>query len=354
MSFDDGWAAIHMEMPARVPRTEYSAQTNWALVRQVTGINVDNDSTPEEQLKARQAFIAPSAWNYDFHWNTLIGRLEFVEMCTSMGHAVYADGGVDYRDDACCPFRDAEEVLRFDPWDAFGKKDAAELRRRFETHYRDSCQAQPDGVNMTGVYISCVSGLIDLFGWEMLLTAAGTDPVRFGALTNRYCSWVQQYYDALAEADVPVVMMHDDMVWTEGAIFHPDWYRAYVFPNYRRLLAPLIDAGKKIMFTSDGNYTEFIDDIAACGVNGFVMEPTTDMRYIAERYGKTHVMVGNADTRILLSGTREAIRLEVERCMAIGKGCPGFFMAVGNHIPPNTPVENALYYNEVYEELSRR
>jgi uroporphyrinogen-III decarboxylase len=78
------------------------------------------------------------------------------------------------------------------------------------------------------------------------------------------------------------------------------------------------------------------------------------MAYIAERYGKTHVFVGNADTRILLYGTKKQIRAEVERCMAIGKRCPGFFMAVGNHIPPNTPVENALYYNEVYEELSRR
>ena len=33
---------------------------------------------------------------------------------------------------------------------------------------------------------------------------------------------------------------------------------------------------------------------------------------------------------------------------------PGFFMAVGNHIPANTPVDNALYYNEIYEQLSRR
>ena len=40
--------------------------------------------------------------------------------------------------------------------------------------------------------------------------------------------------------------------------------------------------------------------------------------------------------------------------MSIGRACPGFFMAVGNHMPPNTPVENALYYNEVYEELSKR
>jgi len=56
----------------------------------------------------------------------------------------------------------------------------------------------------------------------------------------------------------------------------------------------------------------------------------------------------------MLAGTRREIRAEVERCMAMGKACPGFFMAVGNHIAPNTPVDSALYYNEVYEELSRR
>ena len=33
---------------------------------------------------------------------------------------------------------------------------------------------------------------------------------------------------------------------------------------------------------------------------------------------------------------------------------PGSFMAVGNCIPHNTPVENALYYNQVYEELCWR
>jgi len=108
------------------------------------------------------------------------------------------------------------------------------------------------------------------------------------------------------------------------------------------------------MYTCDGDYTMFVDDIATAGVDGFVMEPATDMAYIAEKYGKTHSFVGNADTRILLDGTKQQIRDEVARCMDIGKDCPGFFMAVGNHIPPNTPVENALYYNEVYNELGRR
>lgn len=66
------------------------------------------------------------------------------------------------------------------------------------------------------------------------------------------------------------------------------------------------------------------------------------------------MFIGNADTRILLGGSREDIYREVKRCMDIGKGCPGYFMAVGNHIPANTPVDSVLYYNEVYEKLSRR
>ena len=352
MSYEDGWAAINLEMPKRIPRTEYSAEGHWDLIKAVTGIEVNVDSPGEVKEEAQLAFMR--AWNYDFFWGTLIGGAEFGDVRTDMGHAEYAAGGVDRRDTIHCPFNDPEEVLAFDPWEAFGKKDAGELTRRFEEDYRARCRRTPFGVNMTGIYVTLVSGLIDLFGWDMLLMAAGLDPKGFGEVANRYASWIQQYFNALAAADVPVVMVHDDMVWTSGAIFHPDWYRKYVFPNYKKYLRPLIEAGKKIIFCSDGTFNEFIDDIAETGVNGFVFEPTTSLEYIAEKYGKTHVIVGNADTRILLSGTKERIRAEVERCMSIGRNCPGYFLAVGNHIPSNTPVENALYYNKVYEELSHR
>ncbi len=151
-----------------------------------------------------------------------------------------------------------------------------------------------------------------------------------------------------------MVYSHDDIVWTSGAIFHPSWYRRYLFPNLKKLYAPLIESGKKVLFISDGCYTEFVDDIAACGVHGFFFEPLTDLAVLAERYGKTHVLIGNVDTRVLLTGSRARIRAEVERCMAIGKDCPGYFIGVTNMIPANTPIESALYYNQVYEELCRR
>ena len=352
MSYEDGWSAINLQMPARVPHTEYSVESHWEVVRAVTGLDVNPYSPDEEKRKASCALI--NAWNYDFIWSTLVGGELFVKYKTDMGHAEYASGGIDRRDTIYCPFKTPEEVLEFNFLDTYGSCDKSAWKSRFEQHYQENCVVYPNAVNMTGIYVTLISGFIDIFGWDMLLFAAGTDPVAFGTLAKRYADFMLPYFEALAEADVPVVMVHDDLVWSSGPIFSPKWYRQYVFPNLERYFDPLRQAGKKIMFTSDGNYTEFIDDLAECGVNGFILEPMTDMAYIAERYGKTHVFIGNADTRILLNGSQPDIVAEVERCMAIGKHCPGFFMAVGNHIPANTPVASVLYYMRVYQELSKR
>ncbi len=352
MSRADGWAAINLEMPDRVPRTEYSAEGHWQLVAAVTGFQVTSESTAEVRDLAARAF--KRAWNYDFIWSIRIHNQIFGDKRTTMGHAKYASGGVDFDQDVHALFSEPEDALLFDPWELYGPIDHQAEVEAFNRHYEGNLAADPEAVAMTGIYTTCMSGLIEVFGWDTLLCAAGIDAAGFGEVTNRYCDWMAQYFRALADSAAPVVMVHDDIVWTSGAFLHPDWYRKYLFPNYKKMFAPLIESGKKIMYTSDGNFTEFIDDIADCGVNGFVMEPTTDMGYIAEKYGKTHFFVGNADTRILLSGTRDEIEGEVKRCMDIGKKCPGFFMAVGNHIPSNTPVENAMIYQDAYLRYGKR
>ncbi len=357
MSVEIGMAALTLKTAPRVARTEggYSADRHWDLVKAVTGIEVTSQSSPEEQQAASCAFV--KAWDYDYVWSILIYNQIFGDLRTSMGHAVYDAGGTDFRDDRAahnCPFKTPEEVLDFDPWKAYGKIDHAKTVKEFEDHYKSQCKQYPNAVNSTGIYVTCISGFIEIFGWDMFLLAAGVDMKRFGQMTHRYASWMQQYFDALADCNVPVVMIHDDIVWTSGAFMPPAWYREYVFPNYKKYFAPLQDAKKIILYTSDGSYTEFIDDIAGCGINGFVLEPTTDMAYMAKQYGKTHSFQGNADTRILLNGTKEEIYAEVKRCMDIGKQYPGFFMTVGNHIPSNTPVDAALYYDEVVRQMSKR
>ncbi len=351
MSLECGMAALRLEMPDRVPRTEYTAaEHHFPLIRKVTGLDVDENSSPEEKAAARRAFR--KAWTYDFNLDVLIYGSEFGQYRTRMGHAVFS--GTDFDSEQEQLFEDPEDALEFDAVELLGKRDHGELVRRFNEDYRMHQADLPDEVPMTGTYVTLMSGLIDLFGWDTMLGTCGIDPEGFGHVADRYAQWMQQYMDALADSEADYVLIHDDIVWTSGAFFHPEWYRKYIFPNYRRYFAPILEAGKTLIYISDGNYTEFIDDIARTGVHGFVLEPTTDMKYIAEKYGKTHAFIGNADTRVLLSGTPEEIRGEVRRCMDIGKSCPGFFLAVGNHITVNTPVENCLIYEEAYREMCRR
>lgn len=352
MSYEDGMAALRLEMPERIPRVEYSAHRHWPLINRVCGINVGADSSHAEQQAAGSTFV--KMWDYGMMWNTLTKKEIFGDKRTSMGHAAFEQRGVDFSNDVSALFEEPEDVFGFDLFAQFGVRDKAALTAEYNANWRQQQQWYPGCVNMTGIYVSCMSGLIDLLGWDTLLTAAGIDSEAFGNFTRRYAAWILQYFEALAASDAPVVMVHDDIAWTSGPFLHPDFYRKFIFPSYKQLFRPLHEAGKTLLYTSDGDYTCFVDDIADCGVNGFVLEPMTDMAFIAERYGKTHSIIGNADTRTLLLGSRDEIRQEVQRCMDIGRDCPGFVMAVGNHIPANTPVESALWYNECFEGLRRR
>ncbi|MBR4865139.1 MAG: hypothetical protein IKU11_00515 [Clostridia bacterium] len=346
-----GMKALNLEMADRVCRMEYSVFGHTKLLEKVTGISVEEQKNGKEQ-EAFAKFC--KEWDICMHWSILVNSGFLEPFVTKMGHAEYAEGGTDFNSEVHELFTDEEDVYAFDPYEKLPWLEEEEIIRRFNQHYREQCVMAGDAVAMTGIYISLMSGLIEILGWNMLLTSAAVDPKAFGEFTERYSMWIERYFKALAKSDAPVVMVHDDIVWTEGAFIHPEWYRKFIFPAYKRCFRHLQEAGKKILFTSDGNYTEFIDDIAACGINAFVMEPMTDMAYIAEKYGRTHAFAGNADTRILLHGTRDDIRREVRRCMDIGKRYPGFIMSVGNHIPANTPVDSCLWYNEFCRELGKR
>ncbi len=352
MGYEDGWAALNMDMPGIIPRTEFSATEHWPLIKAVTGMEVDQGSTLGERARAGAEFM--KAWDFGLIWNTLVFNQYYRGRVTNMGHGQWLSGGADKDDQVHCPFTSPEEVLAYDPMDENGLYEQERLINDFKGHYDLFRNYYPDAVNMSGTYVSLFSGMINIFGWEMLLLAGGTDMEGFGRVVQRYEKWISQFFIAFAETDIPVMMVHDDITWASGPVFRPAWYREYIFPAYKRLWAPVIEAGKKLIFTSDGDYTMFMPDIVDCGAHCLVMEPLTDMAAFAEQYGQTHSFIGNADTRVLLLGSKEEIRAEVERCIKIGKNCPGFIMAVGNHIPVNTPVENALYYNEVFEGLRYR
>lgn len=337
MSHERGWAAFNLQAPAEIPHTQYITHPAW--LGQVQREQGKPGAGWEELLDFDYAWAVDGPY-----WNR--GRW------TDMGHAIYRADGSDFRQPKPSPFTDLEQIYTLDPLAEYGPIDLEQQTAKYRAWW-DGAEKR-NFVTSGGTYKTVVSFAIEAFGWENLLAAAGADPERFGQVLNRWADYLMVFVRAWCRTGIEVYHSHDDMVWTEGGIFSPEFYRTYVFPNYKKMWDCARNAGKKILFTSDGNYTEYVDDLAAAGAQGFIFEPTTDLELICRKYGKTHVIIGNADCRVLTFGTPEDVRREVKRCMDLGRDCPGYFFAVGNHIPPNVPIENAVACMEAYWAMRRR
>ncbi|MEN6478562.1 MAG: uroporphyrinogen decarboxylase family protein [Anaerolineales bacterium] len=335
MSYQLGLDAIHLKPGPRVAHTEYCS--NERLKRIVTGM-------AEDSRERERAFN--DAWDIDLIWHTDDGPEPWEQRgrTTDMGHSEFLEGGVDWRDATASPFHTVEEVWAFDAMAEYGLTPLERLVPYYERLYQDARRDFPNQVFTGGYYRTLVSGAIAIFGWEMLLEAAA-DRRRFTRVLDSIYAQCAHHCQAWAQTSIEVYMCHDDMVWSQGPFMHPDYYRAEIFPRYRALWSILHAAGKKVAFTSDGDYRLFVDDLVAAGADCLCFEPMTPLEPIVAAYGRTHCLIGSkVDARTLTFGTPNAIATEIDQTLALAPDCPGLIFAVGNHIPSNVPVPNALFY----------
>lgn len=346
MSYRRGWQAIHLEMPERIPHTEYIFHRQFT--RKVTGL--DPESTDPHEARRAAAALA-RVLDYDFVWSVF--PLDYKGPRTEMGHGQYSETGSDIAE-AVTPFTTPEQVLAFDPERDIQVPGLSELTDRVRAWHAAAQADCPEAVVPGGFYLSVFTWAIVTFGWEPFLMAAAIDEARFDRILEGFARITEQVIAAHLRAEIPVFLCHDDLAWTSGAPFRPSWYRQYVFPRYERLWRPLKEAGVTILFCCDGDFTELAGDLAEAGADGFIFEPYTHLETLVARFGRTHVLIGNIDTRILTFGKPEQIRAEVRRCAELGRPCPGYFFAVGNHIPYNVPIPAIECYLEAIETMGRR
>lgn len=346
MSYSIGIEAINLRPTPRPAHTEYCSCE--PLVRAVTGRD------PRTDPGAWRAFH--DAWEIDFLWHTNDGPVPWAQRgrTTDMGHAEFLEGGRDFREASVCPFKSAEDVYAFDAAEEYGLPDLDGLVEYYEQWHRRDQAANPGQVCPGGYYKTVFSGAIEAFGWEMLLTAAA-DRDRFARVLEGFGRLSRRHFEAWARTSAQVLICHDDMVWTSGPFIHPDFYRRAVFPLYKELWSIWKNAGKRVLYCSDGDFTVFLDDVAEAGADGFIFEPVVDFDRVVRDFGGTHVIVGSkVDARTLTFGTPDDIRRQVDATLEAAGGLPGFMFAVGNHIPSNVPVQNALAYFEHLRANGRR
>jgi len=347
MSIQTALDNINLRPSSRWGHTEYSLGYHNDYLARCTGL-AKNDS--ELMLRAHDRF------SFDFNWSTSDGIINWGKTgrVTDMGHASYASDSSDQRKPSESPFKSTEDVWAFDAVEEYGLPGFEEQVQAYENQIQGARKAFPDQLTTGGYYKTIVSGAIESFGWNMLLMAAA-DADRMGKVFDSFFRRTLFHMKAWAQTSVEVVIQHDDFVWTSGAFMNPDIYRKVIIPRYAELWKPIHAAGKKVLFCADGDFTEFAQDVAEAGADGFIFEPCMDFGHMVDTFGKRHCLVGSfVDCRDLTFDKWDKVRDDIDRTFERLADCRGAIVAVGNHLPPNIPEEMLdKYFEYLLPRLAR-
>lgn len=148
-----------------------------------------------------------------------------------------------------------------------------------------------------------------------------------------------------------------DIAGKNGVFFSPDYIRREIMPLFKRQIEPLKEKGIKIIYHSDGNIMEILDDLVDAGIDGLNPIETTagmDLGLIKKRYGKNLVLIGNVDANIMTFGTPEEVAEDVRRCIRDAAAGGGFCLDTGaGEIMPGYPVENVIRFCEAAYEYGK-
>ena len=196
-----------------------------------------------------------------------------------------------------------------------------------------------------GMKVIAVGGKIFSYAWELM----GFEAFCVNVITN--IGIVQRLMDKIAEIQIAVfermasydvvgaMWLADDLAYASGLMISPDFFREYLFPYFTEYKKICDKYQIPLIYHSDGNVTEVIDDLIACGVNALhPIEPKAmDIFTLKEKYGNKLCLIGNIDVgETLTRGTPDKVRLEVKdkiKKLARGGGyCLGSSNAVTNYV----------------------
>jgi phosphoserine phosphatase len=263
-------------------------------------------------------------------------------------------------------FKTIEDVLSYDPMAHLDQRNtgvvaeydyrldvdhlAAVLQRELDTQRAATGQR----ALVTGSFYNTIfMWPLLTFGWELFLELGALYEGEMRRLLGQFAERSRKAFQAFARTDVEVVISHDDICYAAGPVFRPEWLRRMIYPYYEEFWGYLHGAGKKVVFISDGNVDRVAEDVFACGADGIRSEPYTDWGALTKRH-PDKILAGDGDNRVLATADRAAIFEMVRGMAARGRGCPGYFFSIGNHLPWNLPAEGIRYYFEASEALGRR
>lgn len=135
------------------------------------------------------------------------------------------------------------------------------------------------------------------------------------------------------------------------SLISPRIYREFIFPYHKEIVdhfkAKKVGLGLHIC-----GYTDpILQDMVKTGAGNISIDAPTDLSKAVEVTRGKSVLIGNVDTNLFFSGTRDDMKQAMQNCMAVAPHDSGYVLASGCEVPGVAPPEKIDWFMELAEEL---
>ena len=137
------------------------------------------------------------------------------------------------------------------------------------------------------------------------------------------------------------------------SLISPKMYRSFVFPYHKQIVdhfkARKVGIGLHICGYAD----PILEDMVNTGVTNISVDAPTDLAKAVEASRGRAVLIGNLDTNLFYSGSREEMRQAVKNCIDAAPSDSGYIISSGCEVPAIAPPEKSEWFYELVDELGQ-
>ncbi|MFC1607585.1 uroporphyrinogen decarboxylase family protein [Candidatus Latescibacterota bacterium] len=192
-------------------------------------------------------------------------------------------------------------------------------------------------------------------GMEQLFLDIITDTATSNYLLDRITDILSASARHLAEADLDLLILGDDIAMQTGLLMSLDMWREHFKPRLMRVIQAAKDVKPDIVvfYHSDGNVWDAIPDLIDAGID--VLNPVQpecmDPAAVKREFGDRLSFFGTISLQETMPfGTTDDVRTEVKlRMETVGRN-GGLLLAPSHVLQPDVPWENIVAFFEAVEE----
>ncbi len=135
------------------------------------------------------------------------------------------------------------------------------------------------------------------------------------------------------------------------SLISPKIYRNFIFPYHKQIVDHFKEKKVGTGLHICGFATPILKDMVNTGVTNISIDAPTDLAKAVEITRGKAVLIGNINTNLFYSGSKEEMEAAIKSCLKVAPKDSGYILASGCEVPGIAPPEKLDWFMEIVKRL---